>query len=231
VPEAAEYRQTRFEPPSGALDLLLVRHGQSAPYRPGSPFPLVDGQGDPALSADGGEQAERVGERLAREGIDAVYVSTLRRTSQTAGPLCRLTGLVPQVDAGLREVSLGDWEGGLLRQKVAEGDPIAQRVIEEQRWDAIPGAEPSEALMARVRTVVQRLAEANPGRRVVAFTHGGIIGEVLHIASGAAPFAFTGADNASISQVVVVGSRWVVRRFNDTAHLTSGFATGSTPPT
>jgi 2,3-bisphosphoglycerate-dependent phosphoglycerate mutase len=39
------------------------------------------------------------------------------------------------------------------------------------------------------------------------------------MASGSRPFAFTGADNASISRLVVASDRWIVRGFNDTAHL------------
>ncbi|MBV8959175.1 MAG: histidine phosphatase family protein, partial [Actinobacteria bacterium] len=44
-------------------------------------------------------------------------------------------------------------------------------------------------------------------------------------------FAFTGADNASISQLVVHDARWIVRRFNDTAHLTSRLSTAPEPLT
>ncbi len=51
------------------------------------------------------------------------------------------------------------------------------------------------------------------------FTHGGTIGELLAQATGSEPFAFTGADNASISVLVVTPPRWILRRFNDTAHL------------
>ena len=61
-----------------------------------------------------------------------------------------------------------------------------------------------------------RLAAAHPDQRVVAVTHGGVIGSVLQQASRSRGFAFANADNASISQIVVVGDRWVVRRFNDT---------------
>ena len=46
-----------------------------------------------------------------------------------------------------------------------------------------------------------------------------MIGEVLAQASRARPWAFIGADNASISHLVVTEHRWVVRRFNDTTHL------------
>ena len=231
MPSATEYAQKAFTPPPGSLDLLLVRHGQSQAYEPGRPFALVEGQGDPPLSSVGRAQAEAVGARLAHEGIAALYVTTMLRTVETAAPLARLTGLTPQVEPDLREVHLGEWEGGLFRQKVAEGDPIALEMMEKERWDVIPGAEPSEVFEARVRAAVGRLAASHPGQRVVAVTHGGVIGEVLRQASAARPFAFTGAENSSISQVVVVGQRSIVRRFNDTAHLSAGFATVSTPPT
>jgi probable phosphoglycerate mutase len=42
---------------------------------------------------------------------------------------------------------------------------------------------------------------------------------VLHLATSCAPFAFLGADNGSITHLVVTPERWVVRRFNDTGHL------------
>jgi 2,3-bisphosphoglycerate-dependent phosphoglycerate mutase len=225
-----QFPQRPFSPPPGSLDLLLVRHGASAPFVTGRDFPLVDGHGDPELAPEGHEQAAQVGKRLAGEGIQAVYVSTLRRTAQTAAPLLDLLGMRPRVEPDLREVMLGEWEGGLFRQKVADGDPIALRMAEEQRWGVIPGAEEDEAFAARVRAAVVRLAAAHADQRVVAVTHGGVIGQILHQATGSRPFAFSNADNGSISQVVVAGDRWVVRRFNDTAHLTPSFSVTAAPP-
>jgi probable phosphoglycerate mutase len=197
---------------------------------PGQPFDLVDGQGDPPLAPEGREQAERVGRRLADEGgIDAAYVTTLRRTGETAAPFLRLAAEhrpVPvAVEADLREVHLGSWEGGVFRMKVHAGDPIALRMVSEERWDVIPGAEPDDVFARRVREAVQRIAAAHPDERVVVFTHGGVIGRILAEASGARPFAFNNADNGSISHVVVHGDRWAVRRFNDTSHLSPGLTT------
>lgn len=214
-----EYRQARFQPPPGATELFLVRHGESEPARPDSPFPLVGGQGDPNLSPEGREQAVRVGERLSSERFDAIYVTTLRRTVQTAAPLAERVGVSPRVEAGLREVHLGEWEGGLFRRMVAEGGPVAQRLLAEERWDVIPGAEPAEVFAARVRDAVSGLAAAHSGERLVVFTHGGVIAQALALASGSRPFAFLGADNGSISHLVVSGAQWTVRRFNDAAHL------------
>jgi len=217
------YRQGPLRPPDGATDLLLVRHGQSEEYVDGRSFPLVDGHGDPPLSVQGEQQAWRVGDRLATAGIAAIYVSTLRRTAQTAAPLAGHLGVVPLVEPDLREVYLGEWEGGLYRKMVADAGPVARRMFAEERWDVIPGGEPSDAFAARVTAAVGRIAAAHPGERVAAFTHGGVISQILALAASSRRFAFNGADNASISRLYVAGDRWIVRCYNDTAHL-GGFA-------
>jgi 2,3-bisphosphoglycerate-dependent phosphoglycerate mutase len=218
-PESPAFRQRPFQLPAGATDLLLVRHGQSQAYVHGTLFDLVDGQGDPPLSAEGEQQARKVGGRLAERGVDAIYVSTMRRTAQTAGPLADELGLAPTVEAGLREVHLGEWEGGVFRKNVAEGHPIALRMMAEERWDVIPGAEPADAFTARVRAAIERIAASHPGQCVAAFTHGGVIGQALALATASRPFAFTGAENASISRLVITPERWIIRGYNDTAHL------------
>ena len=213
-----EYRQRPLPVPPGALDLLLIRHGQSQPYT-GTPFPVAGGHGDPPLSALGTRQAERVSDRLASAGLHAIYVTTLHRTAQTAAPLAARLGLAPAVEADLREVNLGEWEAGLYRKMVAENHPIARRMFAEERWDVIPGAESLVSFDGRVRAAIGRLLAAHAGQRVAAFTHGGVIGQVLSLAASSRPFAFNGADNGSISRVIVTPDRWWVRGYNDTAHL------------
>ena len=215
-----EYRQAQFLMPPDGAELLLIRHGESQPARPDKPFPLVGGQGDPGLAPEGRDQAEHVALRLGAARIDAIYVSPLRRTAQTAAPLARALGITPVVAPGMREVHLGDWEGGLFRKMVAERDPLAERIWAEERWDVIPGAEPAAAFTARVRGEIGRIAAAHPGQRIAVFTHGGVIGQALALASGSRPFAFIGADNGSISRLVVDRQRWIIRGFNDTGHWT-----------
>ncbi len=217
--EPTAFRQRRYEVPPGATDLLLVRHGASEAYLDGNLFPLVGGHGDPPLSAEGKEQADLVGARLAAVRVDAIYCSNLRRTAETAAPLAGRLGLEVQVEPELREVYLGEWEGGIFRKMVTEGHPISLQMAAEERWDVIPGAEPSAELAQRVGSAIERMAAAHPGQRVAAFTHGGVIGQALALASGSRPFAFLGAENTSISRIVLTGDRWIVRGFNDTAHL------------
>ena len=214
-----QFRQYRFERPPGATNILLVRHGESEPVIEGQDHELKDGHGDPALSPEGRVQAERVGERLAGQPIDAIYVTTLRRTAETAAPLADRLGIEPRVEPDLREVYLGEWEAGLFRQKTAERDPLAVRMWTEQSWEVIPGAEKDAAFGTRVRTGLDRVTAAHPDQLVVVVAHGGTIGALLSQATHSQPFAFAGADNASISELVVLDDRWILRRFNDTSHL------------
>jgi probable phosphoglycerate mutase len=213
------FRQHRFVAPPGSTTILLVRHGESAPALPDQPFDLVDGHGDPALDPVGVAQAVLVGKRLATEQVDAIYVTTLRRTHETAAPLARLVSLVPIVEPDLREVFLGEWEGGALRARAAAADPIFDEIFRQERWDVIPGGEPLEEFDARTDRGLRRIVAAHPDARVVVFVHGGVIGQLLHRVTGSRRFAFSGSDNASISEIVVSPERSVLRRYNDTSHL------------
>jgi 2,3-bisphosphoglycerate-dependent phosphoglycerate mutase len=213
------FAQTDFAAPRAATELLLVRHAQSAPLGLDPDELNADGYADPSLTPAGRAQAERAAGRLVQQRIDAIYVSPLRRTAETAAPLAALLGLDPRVEPDLREVHLGAWEGGLFRKFDAERHPLARTLWREERWEVIPDAEPSEAFSARVRAALERIVAAHPGQRVAVFSHGGVIGHALALASDSRPFVFIHADNASISQLVVTPRRWLVRRFNDTAHL------------
>jgi probable phosphoglycerate mutase len=227
----AQHRQARFQAPPGAAGILLVRHGESAVALEGASFDLVDGHGDPPLHPAGREQAQRVADRLAGEAFAALYVTNLRRTAETAAPLAARLGMTPIVEPALREVHLGEWEGGLLRQRTSERHPLALRIAAEERWDVIPGAEPAEEFSARVCGALAAIAGRHPDQLVAVFTHGGVIGALLAHAARSRPFAFVGADNASISHVVISGERWVLRRFNDTSHLGPGFSEAARQPT
>jgi len=217
--EPKSFPQRRYTRPPTATDVLLVRHGASAPVVEGQPFPMLDGQGNPALAPNGKEQAELVGARLEREPIEAIYVSSMVRTHETAAPLVARVGITPTVDAELREVHLGDWEEGRLRKFAAEGHPIAVQMHQEERWDVIPNAERSADFTARTVGAIQRIVAAHPDQMVAVFCHGGVIGAICAHAAGSRPFAFGGADNGSVTQLVVDGDHWNVRRFNDSSHL------------
>ena len=219
--EPKSYPQRAFVVPPDATEVILLRHGASAHAVPGEPFELVEGCADPALAPEGVEQAKLAAARLAGEKVDALFVTVLQRTHQTAAPLAAATGLEPQVARGLHETMLGEWEGGEFRIRFNQGDPLVARIFEEERWDVIPGAEPMEAFAERVKRGLADVVErTGPGRSAVAVVHGGVIGELCRQATSSRAFAFVHADNCSISRLVVFADgRQLLRSFNDTSHL------------
>lgn len=214
-----EARQHRFAPPVGAADLLLIRHGETQAALRGQSFPMIDGQGDPALRPEGHAQAEAVAERLKTEPIKAIYVTTMQRTHQTAAPLAAHLGLEPRVERDLREVFLGDWDGGEFRFRAAQNDPAYVRARDRHEWGELPGAETTAQLQARVRAGLLRIAAAHADELVAVVVHGGVIAAALAIATGSPAFAFNGADNGSISRLVVRQDQLILRGFNDVSHL------------
>jgi len=221
VPES--YPQRAFAPPPDATEVVLVRHGASKAAVPGEPFEELEGQSDPPLAPEGEQQARAVAGRLAGSGetFAALFVTPLRRTAQTAAPLAELTGLDPVVVPELREVGLGEWEGGELRIRAANRDPLFYEVIANERWDTIPGAELAEEFAARAQAGLERVVDAvGPGATALAVVHGGVIGELARQATRSRPFAFVHSDNASITRLVVFADgRQLLRSFNDVAHL------------
>lgn len=216
---SSEARQHRFTPPQGATDILLIRHGETQAAVRGQSFPMVDGQGDPPLRPEGEAQAHAVAARLKLEAIDAIYVTTMQRTHQTAAPLATALGITPLVEPDLREVFLGDWDGGEFRFRAAENDPAILRAREKECWGELPGAETFIALQSRVVRGLRRIASAHPDQLVAVVVHGGVVGAALAAATGSRNFGFNGADNGSISRVVIHGEQMILRGFNDVAHL------------
>ncbi len=221
---AVAYPQRGFEIPAGSTDVLLVRHGQTAPMTTGDYPRTGTGQGNPELTERGFRQAAAVAERLAGAGIQAIYVSSLIRTQQTAAPLVERTGLRPVVVAELREVQLGEWEGGEFRRRLEQRDPLMLALMSTGRWSLAPGGEDDVAFAERVRTGLLAVQAGHPGQRVAVICHGGVIGQAIALATGCGPMAFAQSDNGSITQLIMHSDVWVVRRYNDTTHLGPAFA-------
>jgi probable phosphoglycerate mutase len=219
--EPKRYPQRAWTLPDDATEVLLVRHGASQDAVGGESFEMLEGHGNPPLSDLGRRQAELVGARLVQSPPDALFITILQRTAQTAAPLIAATGLEATVIGELAEVRLGEWEGGEMRVRAAQGDPLVARVFAEQRWDIVPGAEPAEAFADRCRAGIERVVSlTGPGKVAVAVVHGGVIGELARQATDAPRLAFVHAENTSISRLVVFADgRWLLRSFNDTAHL------------
>ena len=141
------------------MKLALIRHGQTPANITASLDTRLPGL---PLTELGLSQAENLKERFVREvagQLDALTVSAMKRTQQTAEPLCELFGVIPVVTAQIREVSAGDLEMSC--------DPVAIRIYVEAcaAWmlgdfsHRMPGAEDGYEFLGRVIPEIQAVME------------------------------------------------------------------------
>lgn len=123
------------------------------------------------LSDEGRRQAERLGERVRREEIHAVYCSPLSRTVETANIIAGRCGLSPVSVDALREISHGRWEG-LTRQEVEERFHDEYTAWEEDPFTFAPeGGESGVAVLARALPAMRTIVTNHPGERVLIVSH------------------------------------------------------------
>lgn len=198
-----------------ATRLYLVRHAQSQ-SNTGEDLTT----GDPDLTDIGYEQAKRLGERLARQSLDAIYASPLRRCQETAGAIADAAGgleVIPKAD--LREVDTGAADLDVRVLSGNEQAKIAERIIEEGTWDAFPGGEGSAPARSRIKAVMDGIVTDNPGRRIAVVVHAGFIQTYISLILGLERDYIFYPFNASIHSVRAKGDRRVIWRLNDVSHL------------
>ena len=134
--------------------LLLVRHGESTWNSRG----MWQGQADPPLTERGEAQAKIAAEALTGLGIDRVISSDLARASKTGHLIAEQLGLgAVTLDAGFREVDVGDWSG-LTRMQIEQRWPGLRAEWAENKLESTPGGEHLKSFTARVVDAITRAA-------------------------------------------------------------------------
>ncbi|GAB1408246.1 histidine phosphatase family protein [Thermomonas brevis] len=101
------------------MRILLARHGET----PWNAEGRYQGQEDIPLSEVGIAQATALGRRLAETRIDRAVASPLSRAMRTAQlALGEARAAMLGLDAGLKEIGHGEWEG-LLASEIGQRDP------------------------------------------------------------------------------------------------------------
>ena len=149
--------------------VYLARHGEVLHAAEGRFF----GHTDVALSPVGRAQAAALGERLAREPIEAVYASDLARARDSATPLA--SGRRTEVVAvpALREMAMGRWEG-LTVAEIQEREPdLCARWLADPFAMPFPEGEGIADLRQRTVPALRRVVERHAGGRIAVVAHGG----------------------------------------------------------
>jgi broad specificity phosphatase PhoE len=162
--------------------LLLVRHGETDWNAEGR----LQGHTDRPLNPNGREQAKALADRLAGDGVAAVYASDLTRARETAEIVGERLGLTVVIDPDLREKNWGSWEG--------------LTGAERERVEFV--GESTEEHAERSLRAVQRIVERHPADRVVVVTHGGSLRRIQVAVVG---MALPVIDNCSIWELAHEG--------------------------
>lgn len=199
-------------------DLYLIRHGQTATNR----ARLIQGWNNEPLNALGRWQAQRIGERLAGVGLQALYASPLGRAHETALFVGRAAGLDVTLVDGLREIDTGSVSGLHGAQFMLRHPRLLWAWLRDDARLAFPNGEILTSFYARSWQVIDELVARHSGRALAVVSHGGIISGYLSLllrgrASNRIAWRLR---NGSICHV-----RWQdggpprLLAFNDTAHL------------
>jgi broad specificity phosphatase PhoE len=139
------------------MKLYLVRHGQST----GNIGGTLMGQSDHRLTPLGEDQARAAAERLASIGPMPVFSSDLPRARMTAEHIIsawrdeNVGGRLPEVvlDARLREIALGDYEGRPWQEFEAD-TALTASFAADPYGTALPNGESLRDLEARAHAAV-----------------------------------------------------------------------------
>jgi probable phosphoglycerate mutase len=163
---------------SAPQSVLLTRHGESEHnlntryYMGRSP--------QSRLTEQGREQARRLGDYLAeREPVNAIVASSLSRALETAWIVAGRLGIATvHADDVFWELSKGDWEGRMPRDRVPE--EVRRQMSEDPLAFQYPAGESFAAVERRVAPAfhdwMERLGDARP----LFVLHGDVICALLH---------------------------------------------------
>ncbi len=147
--------------------VYLIRHGATVLSREDR----FAGSSDVALSDEGEFQALKLGQRLAKNKISAVYCSDMHRAVHTARAIAMPHHLVPIERPALREIDHGHWEGlGHLEVETTFAD-------EYKAWDrdplltAPPGGETGLCVLARSLPALAKIVADHANQSVAVVSH------------------------------------------------------------
>ena len=193
------------------MELLVIRH--ALPVRTEN---RGGGPADPPLSEAGRRQAARLAAWLARERIDALYASPMRRARETAEPLAAAQRLEILLEPDLVE----------LDHRAALYIPLEELKREDRdAWLAfvqggIYAGIDVQAFRRGVVAAFERIIAAHPGARVAVVCHGGVINVwAAHVLGIPAPIFFEPGYTSVQRFLAASSGERMLASLNEQAHL------------
>ena len=200
-------RLARYDLLQGGIDqgvtatILLIRH--AAHVELGR---ILSGRRrDVALSREGLDQAQIVGDLLGVEPIAAVYASPRERAYYTARAIAEPHELKVVVEDGLDELDFGDWTGRAFSE--LEGDPIWTAWNEQRGTARPPNGESMQEAVDRATATLASLAAEHKGAVIACVSHCDLIRGIIahHLGLPLENMLRFDIDPASVSRLALGG--------------------------
>ncbi len=164
VGSLAEMNEKRFR----KNRFFMVRHGRAMSNQNGyiSCWPERTDL-EVHLTPEGEASVRATAERMKEEGIDLIFASDLKRTTQTAQLLAEITGAELKFDPRLRELNVGVFNG-----KSEEEYNKQFASLDEKMTKPVEGGECLEDVRARMVAAVLEYDRTHEGKKIAIVSHG-----------------------------------------------------------
>jgi broad specificity phosphatase PhoE len=197
-----------------------VRHGETE-WNASS---KVQGNMDTELNDKGIMQAELVALRLAKENIDVIFSSSLKRAKTTAQIIAKEINLEVNELHEFREIRLGPWEGLTIKEINERYAEHYEAYTERPSDFNMPGAETFQQVSERFCGAIHNIVARNKDKNIVIVSHGASIKAAVISILGIDIVHYNKfrIDNASIS-ILNFSDKYhygvVVECLNNTSHM------------
>jgi probable phosphoglycerate mutase len=171
------------------------------------------------MTERGRAEIAAVAERLAGEGIAAIYASPLQRTRETAEIVAARLGLPIEFRDDVIELDFGEWTGATF--DAIRADPRWISWSQHRSLATIPGGESMRAVQKRAVEALLEIGDRHRDESVVIVSHGDVIRAALVFALGM-PLDFFGrieVSQGSLSTIRLDQSGIRVLALNDRPRL------------
>lgn len=151
------------------MHVFLLRHGEST----SDIEDRYGGDYDDHLTSKGLAEARELAEKLADEGIEAIYTSPRIRAKETADVLTDILKCKIEINSDLRERNAYGVLTGMVKAEAKEKYPEMAEAVKFY-GNTIEGAESYENFTERVKRVFEELTSTQH-KTIAILTHGGPI--------------------------------------------------------
>ncbi len=197
--------------------IYLIRHGQTDWNRE----KIFRGLADRPLSEHGKREAQAVARFLAKERIQFIYASPLKRAIETAEPLARDKGRNVEVLKGVIDLDFGEWSGMPMKEVRDRYPEIFENFMKRPEKAVFPAGETLDQAQQRAMAAIREVAERHPEETIAVVTHRVICKVVLLgiLGLGVSQFWKISQDTACINLFEYRPERVVIRYINESCHI------------